>query len=478
MQTTIKQLIREVSDIALHQKQIKSFDYGEPLILIKKRTVKYAALWMNISVSSFDEKKTTFNIEFFCMDRVNKDDRNKVDVENTTSRILRDIYNIIRFSTRWQDFGELVQSVQNQKYYDYTADRVTGWGQTISFNVWNTDCFADLPMGDYDFNQTIPIDVCDVLAIVKNSDNDTLATKLVNDGDNVIEIPNITITDSDGTEIDYPSGVNFTCSPSGGDANYELDNTLGTLLSSGSIPAGDTQTIIAPNATYTLQNTTPTTLGSGSIASGVNGVITVGITKLEVLNTVPSLVLATNLPSGVPAQVTAPNGTVRNNTTPTYSAAVPSGATVTLPQITVTDSDGSTFLQDSVTNVMCTFVNVNGDVEVNGVNVGTYTAPTTFALNVHNQTGADIGSQVGADWVVINPIRGNFQANRGVLDTFVVDASSAGVYTGTTNDGGSGTVTITVNGGAISFPQTLAIGDTINVSRSTTTSIGWYQLNG
>jgi hypothetical protein len=65
-----------------------------------------------------------------------------------------------------------------------------------------------------------------------------------------------------------------------------------------------------------------------------------------------------------------------------------------------------------------------------------------------------------------------------VLDTFVVDASSAGVYTGTTNDGGSGTVTILVNGGAISFPQTLAIGDLIDVSRSTTTSIGWYQLNG
>jgi len=74
-------------------------------------------------------------------------------------------------------------------------------------------------------------------------------------------------------------------------------------------------------------------------------------------------------------------------------------------------------------------------------------------------------------------IRGNFQANRGVLDTFVVDASSVGVFLGTTNDGGSGTVTITVNGSPISFPQTLAIGDLVNMSRSTTTNIGWAQLN-
>jgi hypothetical protein len=64
-----------------------------------------------------------------------------------------------------------------------------------------------------------------------------------------------------------------------------------------------------------------------------------------------------------------------------------------------------------------------------------------------------------------------------VLDTFVVDASSVGVFLGTTNDGGSGTVTITVNGSPISFPQTLAIGDLVDMSRSTTTNIGWAQLN-
>ena len=117
-------------------------------------------------------------------------------------------------------------------------------------------------------------------------------------------------------------------------------------------------------------------------------------------------------------------------------------------------------------------------ININSTLYDSLNAEGTLNINVHDQTGADIGSLVGSDWVVINPIRGNFQANRGVLDTFVVDASSAGVYTGTTNDGGSGTVTILVNSVAISFPQTLVIGDLIDVSRSTTTNIGWYQLNG
>jgi hypothetical protein len=478
MQTTIKQLIREVSDIALNHKQIKSFDYGEPLTLIKKRTVKYAALWMNISVSSFDEKKTTFNIEFFCMDRVNKDDRNKVDVENTTSRILRDIYNIIRFSTRWQDFGELVQSVQNQKYYDYTADRVTGWGQTISFNVWNTDCFADLPMGDYDFNQTIPIDVCDVLAIVKNTDNDILATKLVSDSDDTIIVPNITITDSDGTEIDYPSGVNFTCTAGGGSGDVEVNGVVYgqytapttfdvDVINNGSNPVGSLQsgiwlvdnTEVFINSTQVGDVVAEDTLNINVTLDGVNSGSWNGALQTWQVASSP-----------------CDDATVTVNGE--EFATVPSGDT--LP-IQVLDENGDEYLGVGLSSPPNIFippvtVRVNNDTDFQ-FNQGLNT------LNVRDQNFNFIGSFQGfpepeSYWKIINPIRGNFQANRGVLDTFVVDASSAGVYTGTTNDGGSGTVTILVNGVAIAFPQTLAIGDLIDVSRSTTTSIGWYQLNG
>jgi hypothetical protein len=433
MQTTIKQLIREVSDIAANHQQIKSFYYGEPLSIIKGRKVNFTSLWMNISVSSFDEKKTTFNIELFCMDRVNKDDRNKTDVENTTSRILRDIYNIVRFSTRWQDFGELVQQVQNQKYYDYTADRVTGWGQTISFNVWNTDCFADLPMGDYDFNQTIPIDVCDVLAIVKNSDNDTLATKLVSDADNVIDIPDITVTDSNGSTYQQASGTNVMCTP------------------------------FTPCADATVEN---------SNAS--------------------------------------------------YTNTVVSGGTLVLPDITVTDSNGSTYTQPSVTNVVCTPGGGSGDVTVNGDPFGTYTAPTTFDVPVINSASNPVGTVIfedhvsigdsevslnsfvitsieaeqnvgifvvdravnqvggllsGVNWQVLNPLKGNFQAGVGVLADYVMTAEDEGTYTTLTDDGASGTVTILINGGALVLPYTAVAGDVVSSSRSINTAAGWYKLN-
>jgi hypothetical protein len=55
-----------------------------------------------------------------------------------------------------------------------------------------------------------------------------------------------------------------------------------------------------------------------------------------------------------PIPPSCPSGFVRNSDN-TFTEIVPSGSTITLPDITVTDSDGSTYTQPAVTNVVCTF---------------------------------------------------------------------------------------------------------------------------
>ena len=74
-------------------------------------------------------------------------------------------------------------------------------------------------------------------------------------------------------------------------------------------------------------------------------------------------------------------------------------------------------------------------------------------------------------------MRGNFQANEGVLNTYTVTVTDAGTYTSITNDGASGTITALRNGISISLPITLVAGDTIDLSRSIITAAGWWQLN-
>jgi surface protein len=104
------------------------------------------------------------------------------------------------------------------------------------------------------------------------------------------------------------------------------------------------------------------------------------------------------------------NGGTVSNSDSSYSDTVLSGGTLTLPDITVTDSDGSTFTQPSVTNVTCTpsqdadvensdasySVQVaagatltlpDQDIEVNGVLEGDIPSVGTIEIEVNDEDG-------------------------------------------------------------------------------------------
>jgi surface protein len=104
------------------------------------------------------------------------------------------------------------------------------------------------------------------------------------------------------------------------------------------------------------------------------------------------------------------NGGTVENSDSSYSDTVLSGGTLTLPDITVTDSDGSTFSQPSVTNVTCTpspdadvensdasySVQVaagatltlpDQDIEVNGVLEGDIPSVGTIEIEVNDEDG-------------------------------------------------------------------------------------------
>ena len=78
-------------------------------------------------------------------------------------------------------------------------------------------------------------------------------------------------------------------------------------------------------------------------------------------------------------------------------------------------------------------------------------------------------------------IKGLFKSGSDTMETLTIDAESAGTFTSTTNDGGSGTITFSKNGGAFaafSSPLVLANTDTLVVKRTTTTSAGFFKLTG
>jgi hypothetical protein len=212
VEKSLKQIIYEVSEIEKAHKQTRSFHFGDLLDIIKKGKVDYASIFMSVNNATTDENFTTLTVELYAFDILAQDDANRVDVENTTQQILDDFITIIRYSTRWNNFCEVDSSVPERKFYDTLQDRLSGWSATIQVKVYRNDCLVGLPIDDYDFDQHGNFEAV-VMAFVQNSEGTILASKLVSDSDDVIPVPNITITDTDGTEIDYPSGKNFACTP-------------------------------------------------------------------------------------------------------------------------------------------------------------------------------------------------------------------------------------------------------------------------
>jgi len=130
---------------------------------------------------------------------------------------------------------------------------------------------------------------------------------------------------------------------------------------------------------------------------------------------------------------------IAENTDQSYQVNVASGATVVIPNITFTDSDGTTSSVPSVQNVTCT--------------------PQVKSLFIK------FGFEISDD-------------ETGVL---TIDADNAGTFTSTSDDGSSGTITYNVNGAgfaAFSNPTALAIGDTIAVKRTVTTALGYAKITG
>jgi len=260
-------------------------------------------------------------------------------------------------------------------------------------------------------------------ATVKNSDESY--TNTVASGDTLV-LPDITVTDSDGSTFTQPSVVNVVCSlaadgtvnvnsvffdnvASGGTLNIEvrqstgmtligskqgshfripdsvitLDNTDGTTLSTTNVLATDSLTLTAPDATAVIKNTLNAVLRSELIASNVSediiigdatininksdgtliasatitaegsGVYNVADSTVNVVNTLGT-VLSSNLVKATETDnVLAPDANVENSDG-SYLNTVASGSTLVLPDITVTDSDGTTSSFPSVKNVVCT----------------------------------------------------------------------------------------------------------------------------
>lgn len=120
---------------------------------------------------------------------------------------------------------------------------------------------------------------------------------------------------------------------------------------------------------------------------------------------------------------------------------------------------------------------------INGTLFDSVISGGTLNIPVKNNLGAAVGSKIGSEWIVPSGgkiIKGLFEQYLGTLSAITIDSDSAGTYLTTTNDGSSGTITFSKNGGAFaafSSPLVLAVSDTLSIKRTTITTAGWVKLS-
>jgi len=228
------------------------------------------------------------------------------------------------------------------------------------------------------------------------------------------------------------NGVDYGSVISGGTEDIAVVDGSGTPV--GSLVSGNwVVTASCPNATAVLKDSAGTTISTTSIASGASSNITAPDGSAVLKNTLNTTLSTTSILSNGSSNITAPDSTIT----------------------------------------------------INSASFSPYPSGATSNIVVKDTLGSAVGSKVGSEWIVPQEDKTlifefNFQISTTDI-TATVTADMAGTFTATTNDGSSGTITFSKNGGAFaafSSPLVLATSDTIAVKRTISTALGWVKING
>jgi surface protein len=300
-------------------------------------------------ISDVEDLNTNqFTLEIYCVDIIQKDRANLNTIVSDCHLILKDLFIYYRDDN---DVDlDVVGTASISFVNNFDLDYVAGAVMTITFEVAGYGS-CEIPM--------LPItpthnDCEPATLIVRDSDDNVLYTLTV---------------DSGATETQVIA-----------DSTYLVEYENGTPIESGSILAGGSAVIQVPNpitcADATVENSDASY--TDTVASG--GTLVLPDVTITAYNSDLDVVVAVTGASVRDVNLIIDDSLVSNSNS-SYSVSLPASDPLVLPDITVTDSDGSTYTQPSVEDVVCT-LSPDTSLEVNGTPEGTFAAGSTIEVNI------------------------------------------------------------------------------------------------
>jgi hypothetical protein len=273
---SIKQVISQIEGFANAHKQIKKFgfEFFEQMPNLATVDEKFPYLFVVPVGATTYENMVEFDLDVYCVDRLQKDRTNMKFTVSDTQLILTDL-------SVWLEDGD--HDIDVERIYPQTPinnallDYVDGWVMKIKVQVDRIE-LCEVPM-----DGIVPPDFsCDAATYeITDSDLNVLYSGSIVSGGNLDQIitdstvvnsdatysvsvlaegslvlPDITVTDSDGSTSSFPSVKNVTCTPSP-DTDLEVNGVLEGSVTAGStvdIQLSDSNGVVTPDSVTQVGN--------------------------------------------------------------------------------------------------------------------------------------------------------------------------------------------------------------------------------
>jgi hypothetical protein len=551
MQKTANEIKSSFELLASGHYQIHSFLYAQEFEQQAYENLIYPLMLVYPLGGSLSGTTYTRNYRVVIADRVLKSEGNELEVESDTQLIALDTL------AYWMKLGT------NERFSITSSNTITPfwekWGDEV------TGHFVDIGIEEfYDFNScAIPLSSAIPSPVNPCKDARILINSVIYGNAPSDTNFNVVVKDQLGALVGSLIGGEWIVNTGGScaDATYTIEDSLGNVLYTGTIPSGGSVTEVISNSTLNVNKSDGTLISSRSILAEGTDSYNVGDSSAVLKDESGNVLSTTPIKATETEDIVAPNGDVSVNSVAFDD--VLSGGTLNIEVRKSTGNDligskqgqywrignSTAVIKDSANNtlkseaIMATetenivinnsLVNVrkSDNVLINAVSVkaentenylvadSTITnaaVSPTYSQLVKATEGLILPTQsiqnngvasgfipsVGTINITTNItplnfdisgrtlnitlpkevfIKGLFKSGSDTMETLTIDAESAGTFTSTTNDGGSGTITFSKNGGAFaafSSPLVLANTDTLVVKRTTTTSAGFFKLTG
>lgn len=151
METTLNQLMKELSTIAQEHRQINEFFQGDYLDAVSRDAVQYPLMVVTLQPGQIGDNYVQVTAIISIADKYNIQEYRQInEIHSDCLQICKDIHVTFK-QWRFQDILDINGTLSTQPFINRSHDVTAGWTMTMSVNIYDDENWCAIPYDDYDF---------------------------------------------------------------------------------------------------------------------------------------------------------------------------------------------------------------------------------------------------------------------------------------------------------------------------------------